>query len=59
MSATVTADAVVERRDVAVSTVPTDRPRGRRHAVTRCGGISGLLRADGLCQAYGGPFSPY
>jgi len=30
MSATVTADAVVERRDVAVSTVPADRPRGPR-----------------------------
>jgi L-alanine-DL-glutamate epimerase-like enolase superfamily enzyme len=27
--------------------------------VTRCGGISGLLRADGLCQAYGRAFSAH
>jgi L-alanine-DL-glutamate epimerase-like enolase superfamily enzyme len=27
--------------------------------VTRCGGITGLLRADGLCQAYGRPFSAH
>jgi L-alanine-DL-glutamate epimerase-like enolase superfamily enzyme len=26
---------------------------------TRCGGISGLLRADALCQAYGTPFSAH
>jgi L-alanine-DL-glutamate epimerase-like enolase superfamily enzyme len=26
---------------------------------TRCGGITGLLRADALCQAYGLPFSAH
>jgi len=26
---------------------------------TRCGGITGLRRADGLCQAYGVPFSAH
>jgi len=27
--------------------------------VTRCGGITGIMRADALCQAYGRPFSAH
>jgi L-alanine-DL-glutamate epimerase-like enolase superfamily enzyme len=26
---------------------------------TRCGGVTGILRADGICQAYGAPFSAH
>jgi L-alanine-DL-glutamate epimerase-like enolase superfamily enzyme len=27
--------------------------------VTRCGGITGVMRADALCQAFGRPFSAH
>ena len=58
MSATVTADAVVERRDVAVSTVPADRPEADGTLWPGAAGSADCC-ADGLCQAYGRAFSAH